>query len=126
MDKEIIKIYEELTRLSIYDKSTKTYYVSKEDYYIYGLSNAYRRNKLNQYANSLGINIDLPNKNLPEMKGISLFDEYNHIKYIIDLTTNEEEKNILEQIRIKIRNIIVELNLDLIKAIINLLLILSL
>lgn len=119
MEKEIIKIYEELTRLSIYDESTKTYYVNKENYYILGLSNINIRTKINQYANTLGVTIDLPNKNLPVILGTSLFEEYNKIKHIIDSTTNEEEKSKLEETRIKIRNIIAEKNLNLIKFIIN-------
>ena len=119
MDKEIIKIYEELTSLSTYDKTTKTYYVSKEDYRILGLYNDIRRNKIKQYADTIGVTFDFPNNNLPEIKEESLFDEYNTIKYIIDTSTNEEEKHILEKKRIKIRNLIVEYNIELIKAIIN-------
>ena len=119
MDKEIIKIYEELTRLSTYDKTTKTYYVSKEDYRILGLYNDIRRKKIKQYADTIGVTFDFPNNNLPEIKGESLFNEYNTIKYIIDTSTNKEEEYILEEKRIKIRNLIVEYNTDLIKAIIN-------
>ena len=119
MDKEIIKIYEELTRLSTYDKTTKTYYVSKEDYRILGLYNDIRRNKIKQYADTIGVTFDFPNNNLPEIKGESLFNEYNTIKYIIDTSTNKEEKYILEEKRIKIRNLIVEYNIELIKSIIN-------
>ena len=119
MDKEIIKIYEELTSLSTYDKTTKTYYVSKEDYHILGLYNDIRRNKIKQYADTIGVTFDFPNNNLPEIKGESLFNEYNTIKSIIDTSTNEEEKYILEEKRIKIRNLIVEYNTELIKAIIN-------
>lgn len=119
MDKEIIKLYEELTRLSTYDETTKTYYVSKENYHILGLYNDNRRNKIKQYAVTIGVTFDFPNNNFPEIKGESLFDEYNNIKSIIDSLTNEEEINILEEKRIRIRNLIIEYNIDLIKAIIN-------
>ena len=119
MDKDLVKLYDELMRVSMYDRDTERHYVSKDDYRIFGLFNDTRRNNVKKYAELLGVTFDFPNGILPEVKGESLFDEYNTIKSILDSFISDEEKNILEQRRIKIRNKIVEYNIDLIKIIIN-------
>jgi len=119
MEKEIAKLYEELTRVAIYDKLTKTYHISKEDYQILGLTNETIRNKIKKISSILGVNLEYPNKPLPDIKGQELFPEYNHIKSILETTLNIKERTILEQRRIQIRNLIIEYNIELIKLIIN-------
>ena len=119
MEKEIAKLYEELTRVAIYDKLTKTYHISKEDYQILGLTNENRRNKIKKISSILGVNLEYPNKPLPDIKGQELFPEYNYIKSILETTLNIKERTILEQRRIQVRNLIIEYNIELIKLIIN-------
>ena len=119
MDKDLVKLYEELTRAATYDKKTKTYYVSKEDYHIFGLSNDTRRNNIKKYAESLGVTFDIPYNNLPEIEGEPLFKEYNIIKSILETSISNNQRNLLEQKRIIIRNKIAECNMELIKTIIN-------
>jgi len=119
MDKNLAKLYEELTSVATYDKYTKTYYVSKEDYHIFGLSNDTRRNNIKKYAEKIGVTFEFPNKSLPEIQGETLFKEYNIVKSTLETSITDEQKNILEQKRISIRNKIVEYNIELIKSIIN-------
>lgn len=119
MDKNIVKTYNELTSRATYDKKNKTYYINIEDYHIFGLFNDTRRNKINRYAESLGVTLDIPYKNLPEIQGESLFEEYNIIKSILETEIGEEQRNNLEEKRIFIRNKIIEYNMELIKTIIN-------
>ena len=119
MDRELVKLYDELTKVSTYDRNTKTYYVSKEDYYIFGLSNDIRRNKINKYANDLGVVFDIPYKCLPDIQGESLFREYNIIRSVLEKVISDDERSVLEEKRIVVRNKIVEYNMDLIKTIIN-------
>lgn len=119
MDKEVIKLYEELTKVAIYDKKTKTYHISKEDYQILGLTHETTRRKIKKICSELGVNLEYPNKTLPDIKGEELFSEYNQIKSLLETTSNIKERTILEERRIKLRNLIIEYNMDLIKLIIN-------
>lgn len=119
MDRELAKLYDQITRTATYDKNTKTYYISKNDYYILGLSNETTRNKIKKICQELGVNLDFQNKLLPDIKGIELFSKYNTIKHILETTTNEEERKILELKRIHLRNLITQYNMELIEAIIN-------
>lgn len=118
MTKEMAILLNKIFELATYDQDTKTYYLSKKDYLYLNISRN-TRIKLNTLCNELGINIEYPNKPLPDIKGLEYFDEYNQIQSKLKTELTKQEKISLEQRKIELRNKIVILNLDLIKIIIN-------
>lgn len=119
MELEISKTFKEILRLAVFDQDTNTYYLSKQNYEILGLTDEKRRTKINKLFSELNINLDYPKKILPEIKDEYLFEEYNQIKSKLESNLSQEEKEQLEQRRIILRNKITEDNLDFIKVIIN-------
>lgn len=119
MELEISKIFKEIFKLAIFDQDTNTYYLSKINYEILGLSNKRIRKKINELCKELNINLEYPNKPLPELKDEELFEEYNQIKLELKANLPSKELKQLEKRRITLRNKITEDNLELIKVIIN-------
>lgn len=119
MEKEISQIFREIFKLAIYDQDTKAYYLSKIDYEILGLSNKIIRKKIVQKCDELNINLQYPNKPLPELKDTNLFEEYNKIQSKLKKNLSSEEKKELKKRRIELRNKIAQDNIELIKVIVN-------
>ena len=112
------KLIAEIYILSTYNKETNTLEISKETIQKLNI-NENRKKLLKKIFNEIGINIEYPNKPLPNIQGIEYFEEYNQLKSKLETTTNKENIEIIEQRRIKLRNIIFESNMKLITSIIN-------
>lgn len=119
MELEISKVFKEIFELAIFDQDTNAYYLSKQNYEIIGLSDKEIRRKINIICKKLNINLQYPNKPLPELKDVCLFDEYNQIKSKLETNLPSKEREQLEERRITLRNKITEDNLELIKVIVN-------
>ena len=119
MELEISKVFKEIFKLAIFDQDTNAYYLSKQNYEIIGLSDKEIRRKINIICKKLNINLQYPNKPLPELKDVCLFDEYNQIKSKLETNLPSKEREQLEERRITLRNKITEDNLELIKVIVN-------
>lgn len=119
MELEISKVFKKIFELAIFDQDTNAYYLSKQNYEIIGLSDKEIRRKINIICKKLNINLQYPNKPLPELKDVCLFDEYNQIKSKLETNLPSKEREQLEERRITLRNKITEDNLELIKVIVN-------
>ena len=119
MELEISKVFKEIFELAIFDQDTNAYYLSKQNYEIIGLSDKEIRRKINIICKKLNINLQYPNKPLPELKDVCLFDDYNQIKSKLETNLPSKEREQLEERRITLRNKITEDNLELIKVIVN-------
>lgn len=123
IDKNINYIIENIITKKRYNQVTKRFEITEEDYLNLNLSTNQKR-LLREICQNLGIFLEYTDPTqieLPSYEDEALFKEYNQIKRKIDesdkLSKTEFKK--LEQMRIEIRNKIVEANMILIETIIE-------
>lgn len=120
-NKNIGYILDNIISKATYNEQTDMYEIKEEDYIHLNLTSK-QKSLLNKMCNKLGIKLEyIPYTKdlLPVVENEELFQEYNSIKQKIETTQAKEEKEILEQRRIELRNQICKDNMGLVNAIIE-------
>lgn len=120
-NKNVRFILDNIISKAKYNEKNNTYEIKEEDYLYLNLTSK-QKNLLKKICHKLGIQLEYTSyikDLLPVEENEELFEEYNSIKQRIETTQDEEEKEILEQKRIALRNQICNDNIPLANAIIE-------